>query len=213
MFEYYFFDLDGTLTDSSLGIINSFKYALTKLSLKVPEDSCLRKYIGPPLLEVFQKDYGMDKLEADKAVKVYREYFSTKGIFENKVYPGIEEMLKKLKEKGKKLLVATSKPEKYAKIIIEYFNLDVYFYYICGSNGDESRSEKAQVIEYALKTCGNPDKSKVLMIGDRNYDVIGAKANGIKSCGVLFGFGSKEELEKAGADFIVESPFQLADEI
>ena len=185
MFEYYFFDLDGTLTDSSLGIINSYKYALTKLSLKVPEDSCLRKYIGPPLLEVFQKDYGMDKLEADNAVKVYREYFSTKGIFENKVYPGIEEMLKKLKEKGKKLLVATSKPEKYAKIIIEY----------------------------ALKTCGNPDKSKVLMIGDRNYDVIGAKANGIKSCGVLFGFGSKEELEKAGADFIVESPFQLADEM
>ena len=213
MFEYYFFDLDGTLTDSSLGIINSYKYALTKLSLKVPEDFCLRKYIGPPLLEVFQKDYGMDKLEADNAVKVYREYFSTKGIFENKVYPEIEEMLKKLKEKGKKLLVATSKPEKYAKIIIEYFHLDEYFDYICGSNGDESRSEKAQVIEYALKTCGNPDKSKVLMIGDRNYDVIGAKANGIKSCGVLFGFGSKEELEKAGADFIVESPFQLADEM
>ncbi|MCR4736031.1 MAG: HAD family hydrolase [Treponema sp.] len=213
MFEYYFFDLDGTLTDSSLGILNSYKFALKKLGFEIPDDSILRKYIGPPLLEVFMNDYGMTQSGAMEAVKVYREYFSQKGIYENQVYPGIQEMLAKLKEKGKKILLATSKPEKFAKIIIEYFHLDPYFDYICGSNGDESRGLKAEVIKYALETCGNPDKAKVLMVGDRNYDVIGAKENGLKSCGVLFGFGSREELEDAGADFIVESPAQLADEL
>ena len=207
MFEYYFFDLDGTLTDPALGITNSFVHALKFFGIEIPSYEKLCTFIGPPLVATFQKEFGFDEEKCMEGVKKYREYFAQKGLFENKIYQGIEEVLTQLKAKGKKLVVATSKPEEYSVKILEHFKLAGYFDHICGSNMDETRSKKEEVIAYALEKCGigSGDKSKVLMIGDREHDIIGAKKNEIKSCGVLYGYGSRKELEAAGADYIIEA--------
>ena len=207
MFDYYFFDLDGTLTDPALGITNSFVHALKFFGLEIPSYEKLCTFIGPPLVATFQKEFGFDDEKCMEGVKKYREYFAQKGIFENKVYEGIEDVLAQLQSKGKKLVVATSKPEEYSVKILEHFKLAQYFEHICGSNMDETRSKKEEVIAYALEKCGIGDgeKSKVLMIGDREHDIIGAKKNGLKSCGVLYGYGTRKELEAAGADYIIEA--------
>ena len=207
MFDYYFFDLDGTLTDPALGITNSFVHALKFFGLEVPSYEKLCTFIGPPLVATFQNEFGFDDEKSMEGVKKYREYFAQKGIFENKVYDGIETLLAHLQSKGKHLVVATSKPEEYSVKILEHFGLAQYFEHICGSNMDETRSKKEEVIAYALEKCGigATEKSKVLMIGDREHDIIGAKKNGIKSCGVLYGYGSRKELEASGADYIIEA--------
>lgn len=209
MFEYLFFDLDGTLTNPALGITNSFKYAYKYFGMEIPSYEKLCTFIGPPLVETFKNNFGFDDKKAEEGVKVYREYFSTKGLFENSVYPGIENLLEKLKKNQKHLVVATSKPELFAFQILEHFNLSKYFDFICGSLMDESRSEKSEVISYALEKCKNLSPEKILMIGDRKHDILGAKKNGIKSCGVLFGYGTKEELENSGADFICKNIEEL----
>ena len=213
MFDYVFFDLDGTLTDPAQGITNSFIHALKFFGHEIPSYEELCKLIGPPLPYSFETTFGFSHEKAMEAVTKYREYFSTKGLFENKVYDGIAELLQKLKEKGKHLVVATSKPEEYSKKIIEHFKLAQYFDFVCGCLMDESRSKKEEVIAYALKCCGlsESDKSRVLMVGDRLHDIEGAKKNGLKSCGVLFGYGSRQELEEAGADYIVMSVNDLLD--
>ena len=208
-FDYYFFDLDGTLTDPALGITNSFVYALTQFGIEIPSYEKLCSFIGPPLPLTFKKEFGFTEEKAAEGVIKYREYFAEKGLFENEVYDGIENLLINLVKSGKKLVVATSKPEVYAKKILEHFNLAQYFETICGCNLDESRSEKSEVIEYAIRLNKITDKSKILMIGDREHDVIGAKKNGIKCCGVLFGYGNKAELENSGADFIVQNVLEL----
>ena len=215
MFTHIFFDLDGTLTDPALGITNSFIHALKYYGLPIPSYEELCKLIGPPLPYSFESVFGFDHDKAMQAVAKYREYFSTKGLFENKVYPGIPELLQTLKEQGKHLLVATSKPEEYSIKIIDHFGLSRYFDFVCGSLMDESRSKKAEVIAYALERCGlgQGDKGKVLMVGDRFHDIEGAKANGLKSCGVLFGYGARQELEEAGADYIVKSVNELLEVI
>ena len=206
MYTHIFFDLDGTLTDPAQGITNSFIHALKFYGLPVPSYQELCKLIGPPLPYSFETTFGFDHDKAMEAVGKYRKYFSTKGLFENKVYPGIPGLLQTLKEQGRHLVVATSKPQEYSIKILEHFNLARYFDHICGSLMDESRSKKSEVIAYALECCrlGEGDKDKVLMVGDRFHDIEGAKANGIKSCGVLFGYGSRQELEEAGADYIAE---------
>lgn len=211
MFDYLLFDLDGTLTDPAQGITNSFIYALKYFGIEIPSYEKLCTYIGPPLPLTFKKEYGFDDEKATLGVKKYREYFADKGLFENKVYPGIPELLQQLKDMGKHLLIATSKPEVYSIKIAEHFDFAKYFDFICGCNMDETRSTKAEVIEYALRLANisENDKSKVLMIGDREHDIIGAKQNGLKSCGVLFGYGSKEELKNAGADYIIQKPEEL----
>ena len=211
MFTHIFFDLDGTLTDPALGITNSFIHALKYYGLPIPSFEELCKLIGPPLPYSFESTFGFDHDKAMQAVAKYREYFSTKGLYENKVYSGIPGLLQSLKEKGKHLVVATSKPEEYSIKIIEHFGLSKYFDFVCGSLMDESRSKKAEVIAYALERCGltESDKSSVLMVGDRFHDIEGAKANGLKSCGVLFGYGSLAELENAGADYIANSVKEL----
>lgn len=207
MFTHIFFDLDGTLTDPAQGITNSFIHALKFYGMEIPSYEELCKLIGPPLPYSFETTFGFSHEKAMEAVAKYREYFSTKGLFENKVYDGIPELLQTLKEKGKHLVVATSKPEEYSIKIIEHFGLAKYFDFVCGSLMDESRSKKDEVIAYALERCGlgEDDKQNVLMVGDRFHDIEGAKKNNLKSCGVLFGYGSREELQNAGADYIVKS--------
>ena len=205
------FDLDGTLTDSGIGIMNSVEYALKKYDIEVADRSQLRCFIGPPLAKQFEKFCGISEEESYRAVGYYREYYSDKGIFENEVYEGIPELLKSLKKAGKQVAMATSKPEKFAKMIAEHFQLDQYFDFIGGSLMDGGRTNKAEVIEYVLEACNVTDRESVLMIGDRDYDIIGAKDAKVHSMGVLFGYGTQEELEGAGADFIVKTPFEAMD--
>ena len=211
MYDYLFFDLDGTLTDPAEGITNSFKNAFTEMGMEIPAYETLLSFIGPPLPVTFGEILGLPKEKVDEAIKKYREYFSVKGLFENKVYPGIPQLLGNLKKAGKKLVVATSKPEEYSVRIIEKFGLAEYFENVCGSSMDETRGSKAEIIAYAMKRNKISDKSKILMIGDRHHDIDGAKANGLKSCGVLVGYGSREELEKAGADYIISDFSELYD--
>ena len=209
MVDYLFFDLDGTLTDPAQGITNSFIHALKYFGIEIPSYETLCTFIGPPLPETFKTQFGFDEQKVAEGVKKYREYFATKGLLENSVYSGIPELLAGLKAAGKKLVVATSKPEEYSVRIIEHFGLAQYFENVCGSLMDESRSKKDEVIAYAIERNHISDKSKILMIGDRKHDILGAKKIGLKSCGVLFGYGSREELEEAGADFISENVSRL----
>ncbi len=203
------FDLDGTLTDSSQGIINSIIYALEKYDINDYDMTLLRKFLGPPLHESFEKFMGFDKEKSLQAVKLYREYFSLKGLLENEVYGGIIDLLQKLKENGKTLIVATSKPQPFTDKIMEHFDLAKYFDFIAGSNMDTTRSKKAEVIEYALSECSIKDKSKVVMIGDRAEDMVGAQSVGIDSIGVEYGYGTFDELKNAGATYIVKTVDEL----
>lgn len=204
MYQYILFDLDGTLTNSELGITKSVQHALKKFGIEVEDRTVLRPFIGPPLGESFQVYYGMSKGESERAIEYYRERFSVKGLYENEVYEGVEKMLQDLKESGKKLILATSKPEKFTMLILEYFDLLKYFDFVAGATMDGSRGEKADVIRYALEISGIEDKSEAIMVGDRKFDILGAKENGLASIGVLYGFGDREELTEAGADYIVE---------
>lgn len=206
MYQNLLFDLDGTLTDPGIGITNSVAYALEKYGIKTDDRTQLYKFIGPPLQDSFEQFYGFSQEEAKMAVQYYREYYKEKGIFENKLYDGMEHLLQSLCEAGKKLFVATSKPEAFAIQILKYFSLNQYFTYIAGSNMDGTRSKKEEVIAYALKVGKIQDLSSAVMIGDREYDVTGAKKAGIASIGALFGYGSRKELEAAGADALAESP-------
>lgn len=209
MFQSILFDLDGTLTDAAPGITNSVKYALSKFGIDETDDNKLRKFLGPPLISSFMEFYGFSKEKAQKAVEYYREYFVPHGIFENEVYSGIPKLLQKLKADGKTLIIATSKPETFAVQIAEHFEIDSYFDLIAGSNLDNTRSKKAQVIEYALETLGILDRAHAVMIGDREHDIKGAKKTGLRSIGVLYGYASPGELENAGADFTANSPEEL----
>jgi len=206
MYKYILFDLDGTLTDPGIGITNSVMYALKKFGIEVDDRASLYKFIGPPLLESFQKFYGFSKEDSELGLKYYREYFKPKGLYENKVYEGIESLLQELKKKGKKLLIATSKPEEFAIEILKHFHLLDYFDFVAGASMDEKRVKKADVITYALESYGITDKSSVIMVGDREHDVLGAKENELKSIGVLYGYGDYEELVHAGADYIAQNP-------
>ena len=208
MIEYVLFDLDGTLTDPAEGITNSIVYALNKFGISVRYKRDLYKFIGPPLYDSFVKYYGFSHENANLAITYYREYFAPKGLYENTVYKGIEDMLVFLADKGVKLIVATSKPERYAREILAHFALDRYFDDIVGATMDEKRNTKDAVIAYAIEKC-KIDPKKAIMVGDRLHDVLGAKENGIRSVGVLYGFGSYDELSNAGADMIVGDVEQL----
>lgn len=196
------FDLDGTLTDPMIGITKSVQYALKKYGIIEADLWNLTKFIGPPLKESFMEFYGFSEEEGQKAVEYYREYYAPVGIYENQVYEGLEEMLAALKEKGLSLCVATSKPERFAKMILKHFHLDSYFDLIGGALMD-GRTDKAEVISYVLDQL-DTKKEKVVMVGDREHDILGAKKNGLDSIGVLFGYGNEEELKEAGADWIAK---------
>lgn len=208
MFRYILFDLDGTLTDPSEGIINSILHALGKLSIEERDVAALKSFIGPPLYKSFMQRYAMTYEQAEAAVGYYREYFSVKGLYENAVYGGIEQTLARLISEGRKLILATSKPLVFARKILEHFNLLQYFCFISGATLNNDRVEKEDIISYALESL-NILREHALMVGDRKFDVAGAKLNGIASLGVIYGFGDRAELEFAGADAIAETPEQI----
>lgn len=203
--KYILFDLDGTLTDPMEGITKSVQYALRSFGIDVEDRTQLLRFIGPPLAESFMKFYGFDEQQAKEAVEKYREYFTPTGIFENEVYDGVPGMLARLKEDGKCLILATSKPAKYAEMILEHFGLRQYFSFVSGSNFDGTRVKKAEVIQYAMDENGIEDVETAVMVGDREHDVIGAKQVGMECIGVLYGYGNAKELEDAGADYVAES--------
>ena len=210
MYDVILFDLDGTLTDPGEGITNSVAHALEKLGIPVPERRALYKFIGPPLYASFMDFYGLDRQKALEAVEFYREYYRDRGIWENRVYDGIPELLAKLQAAGKTLLLATSKPEEFALQILEHFGLSQYFQLVAGSTMDSSRGEKADVIAYALEQQQIAPSPAVVMVGDREHDVLGARKAGLDCIGVLFGYGTEPELQKAGAARIAATVEELA---
>lgn len=211
-YQYFFMDLDGTISDPKEGITKSVAYALNYYGIKVENLDTLEKFIGPPLSDSFQEFYGFDREKSLEAVEKYREYFKDKGIFQNELYPGMEQLLKTITQQGGKMVLATSKPEVFAKRILEYFHIEDYFIFAAGSTLDTTRNKKADVIRYALDSLGIAPEEAV-MIGDRKHDVIGAKENGMACIGVLFGYGDREELESAGADTVVETVEELEEKM
>lgn len=209
-YHYILFDLDGTLTDPGEGITNSVAHALAYYGIHNVERSLLNKFIGPPLSESFAEFYGFSEEQGAQATEYFREYFRDKGIFENEIYEDMENVLKELQASGKKLIVATSKPEEFAKRILDHFNITQYFTFVAGSTMQETRVKKAEVIEYALESCGIEDKSQAIMIGDRRHDIIGAKKVGLDSVGVLYGYGDLEELTEAEPTYIIETVKDIA---
>ncbi|MBO6231407.1 MAG: HAD family hydrolase [Ruminiclostridium sp.] len=209
MYRYLLFDLDGTLTDPGVGITNSVMYALKKFGIIENDRTALYKFIGPPLKDSFADFFGFDGEQCELAVKYYREYFKDTGIFENIVYDGIADLLKQLKESGRTLIVATSKPEVFAVRILKHFGLYDHFDHVAGAAMDDSRNRKADIIKYALEQCGVSSLSDAVMIGDRKHDIMGAKENGLDSIGVLYGYGDEDELREAGATFIAEKPADI----
>lgn len=213
MIKYILFDLDGTLTESAPGIIRSVKYALARMEIEDYDEDTLRKFIGPPLLESFEEHFGMNEQQAQRAVGIYREYFSEKGLFENAVYGGVRECLKRLKESGLRLAVATSKPQVFCDRILEYFGLTEYFEVIVGVPLGDLKMTKTEVIAEALSRFGVVNKAEAVMVGDRFYDATGALENGIGCIGMSYGYGSKEELLSAGAQKICGSAEELTEAI
>lgn len=207
---YLLFDLDGTLTDSQLGITRSVDHALRiVMNIKTEDLSTLTDYIGPPLIESFQKFHNADLETSRKCVKTYRERYEKIGLLELEVYKGIKEMLETLHKAGFKLVVATSKPEVFARQILKNVNLAHYFETICGATLDGKIDTKDEVIAEVLNRITDLDKDNCFMIGDRKHDIEGAKKHNIKGIGVLWGFGTKKELENAGAYKLFENPEEL----
>ena len=203
------FDLDGTLTDPYYGITNSIIHSMKYYPDKrVPSREELRPFIGPPLADSYMKYFGLDEKQAREAVGHYREYYADKGIYENVLYPGVREMLAALSERGIKIYMATSKPEKFALTIAEHFGIVEYFDYICGSSMDGKFVEKKDIIAKIIEkeNCG---KKETLMIGDTVFDIAGAVENEITAAGVTYGFGSEEQLRRSGASYIFGSPEEV----
>lgn len=204
MYKVVLFDLDGTLTDPGLGITNSVAYALRHYGIEAENRESLYPFIGPPLADSFIKYYSFTPEKAMEAISVYREYFRDKGLYENEVYEGVRELLTEIKASGRKIVLATSKPEEFSVRILEHFDLMKYFDVVAGASMDEKRNKKGDVIAYAMEK-GGFSKEGAVMIGDREHDIFGAKENGLDSIGVLYGYGDRAELLNAGADYIAET--------
>lgn len=208
-YSYILFDLDGTLTDPKLGITKSVAYALDKMGIVNVDLESLRRFIGPPLQDSFMEYYGFSEEKSKKAVEYFREYFRENGIFENEIYDGIKKLLEDLKNRGLTLAVATSKPQVFAEKVLEYFEIKQYFTSIVGSELNGNRSKKAEVIQCVLDELRIINKEEAIMIGDREHDIIGANTMGIDSIGVRFGYAEGDELERAGATYIVKTVSDL----
>lgn len=207
-YDWLLFDLDGTLTDPFEGITRSVEYALNAFGIEVEDRRTLAPFIGPPLVESLTERYGFTMEDAVAAVAKYREYFAVKGLYENELFEGIPELLNDCRKAGYKISMATSKPTHYAKIIAEHFDIARYFDAIHGSSLDGSRITKSSVVAEAVREEGL-DPERALMIGDRRHDVEGAREHGIKTVGVLYGYGSLEEHTAAGAAYIAKDLDEL----
>lgn len=207
MFDHIFFDFDGTIMDTSPGIYDSFDRVIAHYKLDYPRSEYDRM-IGPPLRESFGNILNLPESEIRNAIKIYRDYYSTEGMYNARLYDGVVELIENLRKSGKKIYTATSKPELFTRRILEKYELDHLFDFIGGSDLEErGRVEKKDVVEYVVNTRKLSDnKEKCILIGDRKYDVVGAHEAGIKCAGILWGFGSREEFESCGADFILETP-------
>lgn len=208
-YQYLLFDLDGTITDSETGITRCVEYALNHFGIRVNNLSELSPFIGPPLLDSFKEFYNFTDEQAVIATEKYRERYTDKGIYENELYPGIKELLAEAHRKDRTVILATSKPEVFAKRILDYFELSSYFSFVAGSGLDGSLHTKTDVINHILRSNDIKDLSTVVMIGDRKHDIIGAQNVGIDSVGVLYGFGDYKELSEAGATYIVKDIAEL----
>lgn len=200
------FDLDGTLTDSGDGIMNCAALALERLGIPIPPRDALRVFVGPPLHDTFRQ-FGVPEDQVDEAIRIYRSRYVPVGKFENTPYPGIRELLEKLRTQGNRLYVATSKPEEMAVEVLEHFDLAHFFDHICGASLDRSRIAKDAVISYLLQLHGAD--GQMVMVGDTVFDVLGAAAHGIPAVGVAWGYGSVEEMKKAGAAAIAVTMDEL----
>ena len=210
-FDVIAFDLDGTLSDPSVGLVTGFCYGLSRMGVSYGEKQSLRRFIGPPLFEAWCSEFGFDREQCDRAISLFREYYTVYGWRENTVYPGIYEMLDRLIKAGKTLVVATSKPEEQARKIITLFGMDKYFAYVGGAISHHQRATKAEVLKYSLESAGVSDLSRVILVGDRSFDARGAAVLGIPSLGVLWGHGTEEELSSAGFERIVSTPHEAVD--
>lgn len=208
-YTHIIFDLDGTLTDPGLGITNSIMFALRKFGIE-ERRSALYKFIGPPLRESFCRYYGFSESKSEEAVVYYREYFEDRGIYENELYPGMYDLLHKLYDDKRKLFVATSKPQQFAERILEYFELKNFFSEVSGSNMDGSMSDKRLLIERILPGIGAENIGGAIMVGDRRYDIEGAKYHRIDTAAVLYGYSEPGELDECRPSFIVGSVDELA---
>lgn len=208
-FKYLLFDLDGTVTDPAEGITNSVAYSLEKFGIHVEDKRNLYTFIGPPLWDSYMRYFGFTREQAEQAVEYYREYYRDRGIYECKLYDGVVELLSKLKSECKVCILATSKPTVFALRVLEHFGLSDCFDFVSGSELDGTRVEKADVIEYALAQRGITERSRVLMIGDRKHDIIGANKAAVKSAGVLWGYGDAKELHDEGADYLLNNFTEL----
>lgn len=203
-YDAVFFDFDGTIADTGVGIFNSVSYAIAAMGFPPLPDDRLRTFIGPPVFDSFRRELGMNEEEAAKAVEKYRERYSESGIYQLEVYDGIEELIKELKNSGIKVAIASSKPEKFVKRLIDYLKIDNLIDFIAAPESDKAPDKKTALVERAVKHFG-VDKSRALMIGDRYFDIDGANGAGVESIGVTFGYGSREELEKAGATYLADN--------
>lgn len=207
MYDNILLDLDGTLSDNSKGIFKGVINALEYFNIEYRE-SDLNSFIGPPLLDSFMNNYNMDKTQALKALEVYREYYSVDGLYENTLYDGVKNTLSALKSEGKKLYLTTAKPQVFAEKIMVRFGIDHYFEGLYGATLDTSRIHKEDIIKHVIMS-NKLEKRVTIMVGDRYHDIEGAKINGIDSIGVTYGFGSRSELEKAGANFVIDDISEL----
>ncbi len=208
-YQLIIFDLDGTLTDSKQGITKGIQYALSKFNIEVQDLDTLQPFIGPPFAESFQKYFHFNEEQAKQAVVHFREYYTKQGMFENKVYPGIQQLLNQLKKNNKILAVATLKPTSYAEQILQHFNLKQYFTAIIGSEFNNNRFSKTIIIEHLLSKMKDIPKKNIVMIGDREQDIVGAKNNIIDIIAVRYGYAALQELEQAEPTIIIDSVEEL----
>ena len=210
IYDLIAFDLDGTLTDPASGLVKSFAYALDRMGIDYGDRSSLVQFIGPPLYSEWKRLYRLSDEEADRALRTFREYFAEYGWWDNRLYDGIPEMLSALRAAGKTLLVATSKPEHFAKDILKLFHIDVYFDFVAGALTEKIRETKAEVLSYALDAFPDIPRERCILVGDRRYDAEGAALCGIDSLGVLYGHGSREELLSSGFTALAETVGDVA---
>lgn len=208
-YDYILFDLDGTITDSKPGIINCIKYALDGKGIMHPADNIFDKMVGPPFRVSMKEFLGLDMPMIEQLITLYRGKYEVDGWRQCKIYDGVTDMLDALKAAGKHLAIATSKPIKFTDIMVRELGLLKYFDFVGGASSDASRDSKADVINHVLEKLGVEDKSKVLMVGDRLYDIEGAKLCGVECAAVMWGYGSEEEFKQYGADYILDKPCDI----